>query len=121
MKSQKIANSFKNAMSTVFLLAGAFFVCSTLFSIRAVFADPIAPINDLTNARSQNGRAQSTRATNRSNPRSNATRTTATREIMSRAAVVPKNVVSDNVTPSRANARNQLLKKLELKLQEKSK
>ncbi len=102
MKSQKIANSFKNAMSTVFLLAGAFFVCSTLFSIRSVFADPIAPINDIANARVQNGRAQSTRAANRSNPRSNATRTTATREVMSRAAVVPKNVVSDNVAPSRA-------------------
>ncbi len=103
MKSQKIANSFKNAMSTVFLLAGAFFVCSTLFSIRAVFADPIAPINDLTNARSQNGRAQVTRASNRSNPRASATRTTTTRGVMSRTAVAPTNVVSDNVAPGRAS------------------
>ncbi len=31
-------------MGTVFLLAGAFFVCSTLISMRAVFADPIAPM-----------------------------------------------------------------------------
>ena len=86
MKSQKIANSFKNAMGTVFLLAGAFFVCSTLFSIRTVFADPIAPINDTINVRTQ-GRAQTTRASARTNPRAGATRTT--RNIVSRAAVVP--------------------------------
>ena len=44
MKSRNFADFFKNAMGTVFLLAGAFFVCSTLVSIRAVFADPIAPV-----------------------------------------------------------------------------
>ena len=44
MKSRNLADFFKNAMGTVFLLAGAFFVCSTLVSIRAVFADPIAPV-----------------------------------------------------------------------------
>lgn len=43
MKSRNIADCCKNAVGTVFLLAGAFFVCSTLLSIRAVFADPIAP------------------------------------------------------------------------------
>lgn len=98
MKGQKIANSFKNAMGTVFLLAGAFFVCSTLFSIRAVFADPIAPINDAVNAR-QNGRAQVTRSNSRSvNSRSNATRTTRTnRATIARTAVAPaSNVMSDN-------------------------
>ena len=42
MKSRNIADCCKNAVGTVFLLAGAFFVCSTLLSIRAVFADPIA-------------------------------------------------------------------------------
>ena len=47
MKSQKFANSVKNAVGTVFLLAGAFFVCSTMLSIRAVFADPIAPIDQM--------------------------------------------------------------------------
>ena len=45
MKSRNFAEHCKNAMGTVFLLAGAFFVCSTLISMRAVFADPIAPIN----------------------------------------------------------------------------
>ena len=100
MKSQKIANSFKNAMGTVFLLAGAFFVCSTFLSIRTVMADPIAPINDLTNVRGQ-GRAQTTRASGRTNPRANATRTT--RNIVSRAAVAPANVADTNArtAPSR--------------------
>ena len=36
-------NSVKNAMGTMFLLAAAFFVCSTFISMRSVFADPIAP------------------------------------------------------------------------------
>ena len=45
MKSRNFAEHVKNAMGTVFLLAGAFFVCSTLLSMRAVFADPIAPAN----------------------------------------------------------------------------
>lgn len=100
MKSQKIANSFKNAMGTVFLLAGAFFVCSTFLSIRTVMADPVAPINDLTNVRGQ-GRAQTTRASGRTNPRANATRTT--RNIVSRAAVAPANVADTNArtAPSR--------------------
>ncbi len=100
MKSQKIANSFKNAMGTVFLLAGAFFVCSTFLSIRTVMADPIAPINDLTNMRGQ-GRAQTTRASGRTNPRANATRTT--RNIVSRAAVAPASVADTNArtAPSR--------------------
>ncbi len=60
-------------MGTVFLLAGAFFVCSTLISMRAVFADPIAPANAISTAsvqspRSSNsvrssGRAASSRST----------------------------------------------------------
>ncbi len=40
-------NSLKNAMGTMFLLAAAFFVCSTLISMRSVFADPVAPANTL--------------------------------------------------------------------------
>ena len=41
------ANSCKNAVGTVFLLAAAFFVCSTFISMRSVFADPIAPENSV--------------------------------------------------------------------------
>lgn len=44
MKNRNFADCFKNVMGTVFLLAGAFFVCSTFLSIRAVFADPVAPV-----------------------------------------------------------------------------
>ena len=38
-------DSCKNALGTVFLLATAFFVCSTFISMRSVFADPIIPDN----------------------------------------------------------------------------
>lgn len=48
MKSRNFAESLKNAMGTMFLLAGAFFVCSTLLSMRAVLADPIAPTGQAT-------------------------------------------------------------------------
>ena len=43
MNKRNIASVAKNAMGTVFLLAGAFFVCSTFLSMRAVLADPVAP------------------------------------------------------------------------------
>lgn len=52
MKSRNFGDFFKNAVGTVFLLAGAFFVCSTLVSMRAVFADPIAPAVMATSAQS---------------------------------------------------------------------
>ena len=64
MKSRNIADCCKNAVGTVFLLAGAFFVCSTLLSIRAVFADPIAPTAGATvTAQSPRTIAASRRAT----------------------------------------------------------
>ena len=43
MNKRNIATVAKNAMGTVILLAGAFFVCSTFLSMRAVLADPVAP------------------------------------------------------------------------------
>jgi len=43
MKSRNFGENLKNAAGTFFLLAAAFFVCSTILSMRAVFADPIAP------------------------------------------------------------------------------
>ena len=43
MKSRNIADCCKNAVGTGFLLAGALCVGSTLLSMRAVVADPIAP------------------------------------------------------------------------------
>lgn len=74
MKSQKITDSFKNAMGTIFLLAGAFFVCSTLFSIRTVFADPIAPVNDGVAYPQSQRASNSSRSTARSTSRSDSER-----------------------------------------------
>jgi len=65
-------NSVKNAMGTMFLLAAAFFVCSTLVSMRSVFADPIVNQNAVPQ---RNGRI-SPRATQTSN-RANTSRATA--------------------------------------------
>ena len=75
------ANSCKNAMGTVFLLAAAFFVCSTFISMRSVFADPVAPANTLPQ---RNGRT-SPRATANNN-RATTARTTTSRATTSRAA-----------------------------------
>lgn len=44
MKNNSLKNFCKNALGTVFLLVGAFLVCSTFLSMRVVFADPIGPI-----------------------------------------------------------------------------
>lgn len=76
MKSRNFGEVFKNAAGTVFLLAAAFFVCSTVLSMRAVFADPIAPQyqQSLTSGSPQAPRAgvQNTN-TSRTSPRSNNT------------------------------------------------
>ncbi len=87
MTSQKIISSVKNAMGTMFLLAGAFFVCSTLVSIRAVFADPIAPV-DANEIIMQQGARTNARASGRTSPRgTNAT----SRATVARTAVAPAN------------------------------
>ena len=90
------ANSCKNAMGTVFLLAAAFFVCSTLVSMRSVFADPI--VNP--NAATQRTGRQSPRST--ANNRANAARTTASRTTVQSAS---------RTTASRANAANRTVAK----------
>lgn len=81
-------NSVKNAMGTMFLLAAAFFVCSTLVSMRSVFADPIVNQNALpqragrTSPRAtQTNRVNTSRATARTTVArpGAATRTTASR------------------------------------------
>ena len=105
------ANSCKNAVGTVFLLAAAFFVCSTFISMRSVFADPIAPENSVAQ---KSGRAS---------PRSNATtsRTNVSRSTVARPSVqtasrttasrgtANRNVSSRSITPTRttnASTRN---------------
>ena len=118
MRSQKIADSFKNAIGTVFLLAGAFFVCSTFLSMRSVFADPVAPVVDPALMGAQSGRAGNPRATTRVSPRNNATtsrRTVARTGVVTnpaRAATISRAVSSrattatprSNVVTSRGNA-----------------
>ena len=87
-------NSLKNAMGTMFLLAAAFFVCSTLISMRSVFADPIVPTNT--------GAQRSGRTSPRSTSANRATvaRTTsarqpgATRTVSSRSNSVTRTVNS---------------------------
>ena len=66
MKKRYVANMCKNALGTVLLLMGAFFVCSTLLSMRVVFADPIAPAIDPAVTMGQN---QTSPRTGRASPR----------------------------------------------------
>ena len=86
------ANSCKKAMGTVFLLAAAFFVCSTFISMRSVFADPIAPANTLPQ---RNGRTS---------PRANTSgRASVARTTASRAAAV-QTPGATRATTARGNA-----------------
>ena len=106
MTRRNIAGVAKNAMGTVFLLAGAFFVCSTFLSMRAVFADPIAPVISPTVSNAASPRANATsRATARSNAASRV-RTTTAPVAASRANTTQRNVVARTTsnTVSRANA-----------------
>ena len=108
MKSQKVAETLKNAVGTVFLLAGAFFVCSTFLSMRSVFADPIAPVDETAYATPQAARANANpRASGRASPRnSNATSraTVARTATNTRATANPRAVASRNVN-ARTTAR----------------
>ncbi len=95
-------NSCKNAMGTVFLLAAAFFVCSTFVSMRSVFADPIASANALPQ---RSGRT-SPRATTQT--RANTARTTVSRATTvpsaSRATVSRGSGVANRTVTSRGGA-----------------
>ena len=109
MKGQEIfmtfrinANSCKNAMGTVFLLAAAFFVCSTFISMRSVFADPIAP-----ETLAQRAGRTSPRS-NANNTRSNVSRSTVARPSVQTAlrttasrGTANRNVSSRSITPTR--------------------
>lgn len=108
MKSRNVADFCKDAMGTVFLLAGAFFVCSTFLSIRAVFADPIAPIAQSAVATPQATRAgtSSTRssarpATSRTNTNIVSRGTTAATVTTTPSAATPARTVTSRATVSR--------------------
>ena len=105
MKSQKIADSVKNAVSTVFLLAGAFFVCSTLLSMRSVLADPIAPVDANRLMGVQNGRSNATpRSSGRASPRT----ISANRATVARTTVAGQNNVG--ATPRATAAQNRAVR-----------
>ena len=96
------ANSCKNAMGTVFLLAAAFFVCSTFISMRSVFADPIAP-----ETLAQRAGRTSPRS-NANSTRSNVSRSTVARPSVQTASrttasrgTANRNVSSRSITPTR--------------------
>ena len=108
-------------MGTVFLLAAAFFVCSTFISMRSVFADPVAPANTLPqrNGRTSPRATASGRATVARTATSRATTRTpgATRATSARGNAANRTVTSRgnsatgrtvNAVPSRGvTARNQ--------------
>ena len=101
MKKNSYRNLYKDAVGAMFLLAGAFFVCSTLLSMRAVLADPIAPVDE-NMATAQN--TTSPRNTNRANPRAN-NRATTTARPTATAGTSTRGVASRNVA-SRTDTTN---------------
>ena len=118
------ANSCKNAMGTVFLLAAAFFVCSTFISMRSVFADPIvsptvaqqrsgraSPRNTnasrATTARTTTSRATASRTATSGVSRTTTLRGTATRNVSSRAVANGRASTTNNVVSRGVSARNQ--------------
>ncbi len=105
------ANSCKNALGTVFLLATVFFVCSTFISMRSVLADPIAPQNAGVVSTGRQSPRSSSRTSNRTISRSTvsrattgASRSTASRSTVSRGTAGTRSVSSRSITPTRQNA-----------------
>ena len=105
MKSRKVADFCKNAIGTVFLLAGAFFVCSTLLSMRAVFADPIAPTEVAVQSAAPvaaTGRAGASRSNPRATSRGVTTTNTSVRSNPART-VTSRTTASRTATPAVTN------------------
>lgn len=109
MKNRNFGDVFKNVVGTMFLLAGAGFVCSTLLSMRAVFADPIAPTagvatGQVSSQRGATARTSGRTATSRTNA-STVARTTsapaAARSVTGRP-VVASRTSSATTTPAAA-------------------
>ena len=100
------ANSCKNALGTVFLLATVFFVCSTFISMRSVFADPIAPENATIVQSGRQSPRSTSRTSNRTIARTGASRASAgaTRSTVSRGTANSRSVSSRSITPKRPNA-----------------
>ncbi|MDE5615983.1 MAG: hypothetical protein K2I81_04075 [Alphaproteobacteria bacterium] len=109
MKNRNFGDVFKNVVGTMFLLAGAGFVCSTLLSMRAVFADPIAPTATATSTQTASGRGATARtASSRTTNASTVARTTAantvSRSVSGRPTVASRVAATSATTASRGNA-----------------
>ena len=103
-------NSCKNALGTVFLLATAFFVCSTFISMRSVFADPIAPQNAGVVSTGRQSPRSSQRTSNQTISRSTVSRGTTgatvvpSRSTVSRGTATSRTVSSRSTAPTRQSA-----------------
>lgn len=99
MNSRSAGNFYKNALGAVFLLACAFFVGSTLLSMRAVLADPLAPAIITDAARQESGRMSG-----RASPRGRANNTAAARPTTAtQATAAPSRGVASRNTAARTN------------------
>ncbi|MBO7509499.1 MAG: hypothetical protein J6T57_04465 [Alphaproteobacteria bacterium] len=103
MKKRSVINLCKNALGTVLLLMGAFFVCSTLLSMRVVLADPIAPSYDTGAMVAQN---QSSGRANRASPRGTSANTSARPTTATTATSASRGVAARNVTARSTATRN---------------
>jgi len=104
MRKQNMTDAYKNAIGTVFLLAGAFFICSTLLSMRTVLADPIAPTTVTSGVSPARAAARST-----TNTRSTVARTTAPRttSVSRTTATADRNVRTRSVSVRSVNKNTQ--------------
>lgn len=115
MKKRSVTNLCKNALGTVLLLMGAFFVCSTFLSMRVVFADPIAPVFDASTmtAQPQQAPGRAGRTSPRGTSATSARPTTSATTADASRGVASRNVVSRTTnsnasasTPARTTTRN---------------
>ena len=96
MKIRVNMDSCKNALGTVFLLATAFFVCSTFISMRSVFADPI--IQDNQNVIRNNRQPTRTRRTSAQTvARSTVSRTKAAQQATNDDTTASRSIASRSV------------------------
>lgn len=104
MTNRKVGDIYKNVVGTVFLLAGAGFVCSTLLSMRAVFADPIAPVVNTNNAYPQaNARVSTSRASGRTATSRGTGAATVARTATAARTVSSRGTVSGNTSRGAAS------------------
>ena len=112
MKTRNLGGILKNAAGTIFLFAAAFFVFSTLVSMRAVLADPVimqqpqVANNSPRSVRSQNANATSSRSS-RAN-KATVARTATNRTGAQKSEASASRSVSSRGMTARSGARNEV-------------